>query len=137
MLTNELVALPSPINCQCRIDELLRLLRVKKNKLLIKFASGPLGYLGMYFAFHYVPPCLQMWHPLRRLYHLVFVRDFGMLRPYFGTAAASLTPSVGEGMHIYPQGRTGSSSSDVSLRTVHCSVMVLYEFQHITVFKDV
>eukprot|EP00064_Thunnus_orientalis_P004205 superscaffoldBa00000375_g4216 len=41
MLTNELVALPSPINCQCRIDELLRLLRVKKNKLLIKFASGP------------------------------------------------------------------------------------------------
>lgn len=46
MLTNELVALPSPINCQCRIDELLGLLRVKKNKLLIKFASGPWGIWG-------------------------------------------------------------------------------------------
>lgn len=46
MLTNELVALPSPINCQCRIDELLRLLRVKKNKLLIKFACRPWGIWG-------------------------------------------------------------------------------------------
>lgn len=44
MLTNELVALPSPINCQCRIGELPpRLSRVKKNKLLIKFACGPWG----------------------------------------------------------------------------------------------
>lgn len=46
MLTNELVALPSPINCQCRIDGLLRLSRVKKNKLLIKFACGPWGVWG-------------------------------------------------------------------------------------------
>lgn len=51
MLTNELVALPSPINCQCRIDELLRLLRVKKNKLLIKFASRPQGIWGCIFFY--------------------------------------------------------------------------------------
>lgn len=90
MLTNELVALPSPINCQCRIDELLRLLRVKKNKLLIKFASGPLGYLGMYFAFYCVLPRLQTLHPLRRLYRMVCVQDFGMLGPRFVAAAAFL-----------------------------------------------
>jgi len=41
---------------------------VKKNKLLIKFASGPLGHLGLRFAFRPASPvlpspaCLQWCH---------------------------------------------------------------------------
>lgn len=126
MLTNELMALPSPINCQCRIDELLRLLRVKKNKLLIKFASGPRGYLGMYFAFRCVLPRLQTWHPLRRLYRLVFVRDFGMLRPYFGIWELHLC-TICDPYILYR-----SDVQRLSFKTVLCAVRVLYEFQHST-----
>lgn len=68
MLTNELPALPSPINCQCCIDMPHRFVRrAKKNKLLIKLCFSPQGNWSFYSELCSVPPLSVVTKLQRRL----------------------------------------------------------------------